>query len=111
MEAEFEIVKSMISQRLEKQNLPDDQSEEARFIEMIADRVAVLMETNMELLFNHLYRMDVDERKIRHALNPLTVTDESVYVSIARLIYARQKLRLETKAKYKQDNIDFWGEE
>lgn len=110
MEADFEAVKSLINERLEVVDGLEKDAEE-QFISVIAERVAELMESNMELFFNHLYRMDVDERKIRKALSLSTQTDESVYITVAKLIYERQKLRIETKRQYKQDHADFFGEE
>jgi len=79
------------------------------FLNVVAQRVAELMETNMELFFNHLYRMDIDERRIHQILqNP--EESESVYISIAKIIIERQKKRIETKRKYRQDPIKGWDE-
>ena len=79
------------------------------FLNVVAQRVAELMETNMELFFNHLYRMDVNERRIHQILqNP--EESESVYISIAKIIIERQKKRIETKRKYRQDPIKGWDE-
>jgi len=111
MEAEFNAVKELISKRFEPVKSGQEQEPEDEFILRIAERVADLMETNMELFFNHLYRMDVDERKIRFVLSLESTSDENVYISIAKLIYQRQKQRLESRQKYKQDKIDFWAEE
>jgi hypothetical protein len=69
------------------------------------------MESNMELFINHLYRMDVDERKVNQTLLLAQDSDETVYHALARLIYERQLERLESKKKYRQDFTDFWAEE
>jgi hypothetical protein len=111
---DFEQVRALINQRLSdgspnEQLLSDEPSEEA-FIELIAQRVAELMESNMELFINHLYRMDVDEKKVNQILLHSEYADESVYKIFARLIYQRQKERLETRKKYKRDPDDFWAE-
>jgi len=110
MEGDFESVKTLISKYISS-DPSIDTIEEKAFLEMIANRVAELMENNMELFFNHLYRMDVDERKVAHVLKYDNNDDESVYMSIARLIYKRQILRMETKKRFKQEDIDFWAEE
>ena len=104
---QFEEIKSIIntqfSAQAQKTELDSD------FLRIVAERVAELMETNMELFFNHLYRMDIDERKIHQILqNP--EESESVYLSIARVIIERQKKRIETKRKYKQKTIEGWDE-
>ena len=65
----------------------------------------------MELFINHLYRMDVDEKRINNTLLLAEDSDESVYLAIARLIYERQKERIQTREKFKQDHTDFWAEE
>lgn len=110
MEIEFEQVKTLIDKRLENLQSRSDQSEEA-FIEMIAQRVAELMESNMELFINHLYRMDVDERKVNQTLLLAQDNEESVYIAFAKLIYDRQIERLESRRKYRQHPTDFWAED
>lgn len=112
---EFEEVKALINQRLNEYSpgeyhSPGEQSEEA-FIELIAQRVAELMESNMELFINHLYRMDVDEKKVNDILVQSEYADESVYKIFARLIYQRQQERLATRRKFRQDSNDFWAED
>ena len=104
---QFEEIKSIIntqfSDQVPKAKLDSD------FLNIVAERVAELMETNMELFFNHLYRMDIDERKI-HLILQDPEESESVYLSIARVIIDRQKKRIETKRKYKQKTIEGWDE-
>jgi len=102
---EFEEIKSLINNKFLVENENDLEED---FISAVANRVAELMETNMELFFNHLYRMDVDERKVHRILN--SNSEESVYVSVAKIIIERQRKRLETKRKYKQAKIDGWDE-
>ena len=109
MEADFEKVKSLISNHLlEPQS--GKQSERA-FIELIAQRVEYLMESNMELFINHLYRMDIDEKRVNRTLMLSEDSEESVYMVLARLIYQRQKERIQTREEFKQNQTDFWAEE
>jgi len=107
MDTDFDKIRSLISERLDTSKSDDP---EQVFIDMIAKRVAELMESNMELFINHLYRMDVDERKVNRALLHAEKTDETVYHVFAKLIYDRQKERLESRKKYKQSDTDFWSE-
>ena len=108
METDFDQVKALIAnQLLEKE--ANAEPEEA-FIQLIAKRVEELMESNMELFINHLYRMDIDEKKVSQTLLSATELEESVYMALARLIYQRQQQRLETKRKYRSKNTDFWAE-
>ena len=71
----------------------------------IADRVAKLLKADPDLLMSYLYRLDVEQKRIefaiKHSPMPLNVT-------IAELIWQRQKQRIETKKKYKQDPIEGW---
>lgn len=108
MAEDFESVKSLIGDHLSS-TFPGE-TEEA-FLKIIADRVAELMQSNMELFINHLYRMDVDERKVARVLKNEDNDEESVYISIARLIYKRQIQRMETKKRFKQKPIDFWADQ
>lgn len=72
------------------------------FINEVAERVQFYMENNMELFFNHLYRIDVDEKKVRKVImNP--PENENVYVILAKLIIEREIKRMETKRLYSQD--------
>ena len=59
-----------------------------------------------ELLFSSLYRLDVDEQKVRQVIeNP---TEEAVNFRIARLILDRQRQRMRTKQQYKPPKIEGW---
>jgi len=102
---EFEEIKSIINTQYSNPEIKSDIDTD--FLNVVAERVAELMETNMELFFNHLYRMDIDERRIHQILqNP--EESESVYISIAKIIIERQKKRIETKRKYRQEPIKGW---
>lgn len=76
--------------------IPQQMTEEA-MIEQIRERVQELMDTNADLLFSYLYRLDVLEHKIKGALrHPTLPADEA----LAQLIWERQKQRLQTKKDY-----------
>ncbi|MEZ4908996.1 MAG: hypothetical protein R2771_15460 [Saprospiraceae bacterium] len=106
MYEEFDEIKSLIDSKI----LPDNQKNDFRdqLIEEVSKRVEYLMDTNMELFLNHLYRMDVDEKKVMEILNNENHKDEnhniSVYALLAELIVARQEKRMETKRKFKQSD-------
>mgnify|MGYP001168309686 CR=1 FL=1 len=77
---------------------PDD----AALFQMLCDRIAWLIEHNMEYLLSLLYRNDVAESKIHQALSPLG--PDPANVALAKLVMERQKQRMETKKQYgKQD--------
>lgn len=103
---EFEEIKSLIDYQYTTDVV--NSGNDADFVNIVAKRVAELMDTNIELFFNHLYRMDIDERSIHNILN--SPDEDNVYTAIALIIIERQKKRLETKRKYKQDKIEGWDD-
>lgn len=72
----------------------------------LADRVADLMHYKMETLMSMLYRLDVDEAKIKQALDP--GSDLAPHIAIAKLIVERQIARAKTKEDYRTDPIEGW---
>lgn len=101
MVEEFDEIKYLIKTGYEIAPGIDQDREE--LIIKVAERVAFLMDTNMELFFNHLYRMDVDEKKVHQVLYG-SDSDEPVSILLAHLIVDRQIKRLETKRKFRQDD-------
>lgn len=96
-------INSIFDEIIEGQETPTDE----QMIHVISERVEELMERNIELLMSYLYRLDVAEAKINAALDLSAIIPP--HVGIATLIWQRQKQRIETKKKYKQDPIDNWG--
>lgn len=95
-----ELIQSSLD--LEKQ----DSYNEAELLGLIHQRVTELLETNVELLFSYMYRLDIEESKIQYAINEPSDTPTSE--ALAVLILERQKARAETKKKYKQEPIEGW---
>jgi hypothetical protein len=83
-----------------------DALEEEAFYELILSRVNELLDHDIDLLLSHLYRLDVEEFKIRNALSLNAVLPANE--GIARLILERQKKRWAYKKKYKQKPIEGW---
>ena len=98
---EFDEIKSLISKNYNVESI--DELSKNKLIEEVAKRVEFFMENNMELFFNHLYRMDVNEQKV-HDILYHSDTEDSVYISLAKLIVDRQYQRLVTKRKFIQDD-------
>ena len=82
--------------------------EEEEIIQLIIQRVRDLIAGDFNLLLSHLYRLDVDEKKVNHILFQQDAVPPDV--GIANLIWQRQKERIETKKKYKQPPIEGWDE-
>lgn len=79
---------------------------EEELLQAVANRVAYLIEHNIEMLFSSLYRLDVSEAKVHAALMP--GNPEPANIAVAKLILERQKQRIRTKHQYKQKDIDGW---
>ncbi len=71
----------------------------------IAYRVEKLLKADPDLLMSYMYRLDVEEKNIKAALE---VSTAPVHITFAQLIWERQKQRIITKKKYKQDPIEGW---
>ncbi|MEM9885978.1 MAG: hypothetical protein AAF849_08805 [Bacteroidota bacterium] len=84
--------------QLTKQELPDEEQE---LLLWLSDYTAYLLEERKEYLMSMMYRMDISEELVSHALSPLNL--EATNVSIAKLILERQKERAFTKAFYRQE--------
>jgi hypothetical protein len=96
-------INSIFNEITDGKETPSDE----QMIQMISERVEELLERNIELLMSYLYRLDVAEAKINAALDLSAIIPP--HVGIATLIWQRQKERIATKKKYKQDPIDNWG--
>lgn len=69
--------------------------DEAELLDLLANRIAWLIEHRMEWLLSLMYRMDVNEAKVSAALHPMA--PEPANVGLARLVLERQKQRAFTK--------------
>ena len=82
---------------------------EAEFIQALADAIDYWMQYRMEELMSLCYTLDVDEAGVALAFDPRA--PEPANLGLARLLYARQLRRLETKRTIKSppvDDADAW---
>jgi hypothetical protein len=84
-------------------------SSEEEFFQFLCDRIAYMIEHNMEYLLSLLYRNDVDEGKIHFALSPHA--PEPANVGLARLVLERQRQRVTTKKMYGKQDLEDLDEE
>ena len=77
---------------------------ESDIIELLSRQIAWMLETQPETLFSLMYRLDVDEKKVRLALDPTNPAPP--HETLAWLVLNRQKLRLHTKKSTRVDEID-----
>ncbi len=88
--------KAMLNQSLDEQEM----------LQMIEERVALMLDTEPELLMSYMYRMDVLEVHIKQAMS--LHPDHTLASAFAQLIWNRQKERLAMRKRFKQDPIEGW---
>jgi hypothetical protein len=85
---------------------PDKMLNESEMLAYLADAISYMIEHKLDYLLSLLYRLDVDEKKIRQALlpgNPIPAN-----IALARLVWDRQKQRIATKQHYRAQNPSNW---
>jgi hypothetical protein len=70
--------------------------------EKLAPVINEMMQFNFGQLMNLLYQLDVDERKVQHAL--LHSANENAGKLIAELIIERQMQKLKSRQEFRRDN-------
>ena len=107
---ELESTRELISRDFELESIEEKDAitEEELFL-VLADRIAYMIEYQLEFLLSLMYRLDVKETKVEAALAP--GAPEPANVGLARLVLERQKQRAFTKQYYKQDKLEDLDEE
>lgn len=96
---------ALITRDFELEEVPEEETiTEEELLRLLSNRVAWMIEHDIELLFSTLYRMDVQEPLVERALHPNA--PEPANIGIARLILERQKQRAYTKKHFKQPPLD-----
>lgn len=80
------------------QELPAEQEE---LTKRVARMVQYLLRHNLNQLLHILYRIDVEERKVKQAM--LAASEEEVAENIARLIVERELLKAQIRFRYSQN--------
>mgnify|MGYP003412797789 CR=1 FL=1 len=88
-----------IDQQVDQQPFLDKDA----LISIFEKRVIELLQEQPDLLFSFLYRLDVDELKIKKALKT-----KNAPRALATLIVDRQLARLKTKSQHKKNNSLSW---
>ena len=84
----------------------DEGADEAVLLAAIEQRVQHFLQTDPDLLFSYLYRLDIPQSAIEFALyhgEPLTPAQ-----ALAHIILERQRTRMKTKRAYPQKPIEGW---
>ncbi len=69
----------------------------------LSNRIAYMIEYELELLLSTMYRLDVAEDKVQMSLSPLST--EAPNVALAKIVLERQKQRAHTKLTYKPEDL------
>ena len=77
---------------------------EAELLDLLAARIAEMLERQPDYLLSMLYRLDVLEPKINQALHP--AAPELPALGLARLVLERQQQRLHTKRTVKPPPLE-----
>ncbi|GAB5554327.1 MAG: hypothetical protein Sapg2KO_39180 [Saprospiraceae bacterium] len=106
-QAQLKLTKELISRDFEVAQTDEDILTEEELLRVLSNRVAYMIEHQIELLLSLMYRLDVAESKVQMALSPLS--SEAPNVAIAKLVIERQKQRAFTKLNYKPEDLgDGW---
>jgi hypothetical protein len=77
---------------------------EEELLNLLSEQIQHLMVHDREQLWSLFYRLDVTDEALRFVLN--NTPSEQQSIALGQLVLERQKKRMETKMKYKQDPID-----
>ncbi len=77
---------------------------EEELLNLLSKQIQHLMVHDREQLWSLFYRLDITDEALRFVLN--NTPSEQQSIALAKLVLDRQKKRMETKQKYKQDPID-----
>jgi hypothetical protein len=82
---------------------------EQQLLGVLSEKIAYMIEYQLDLLLSLMYRMDIDEDKINSKLMP--GTDEPANEGLARLVLERQKQKIETQKTYNinTESTDSWS--
>lgn len=107
---EFEHTRELITRDFELETTADQEAiSEEELFHLLANRIAYMIEYQLEFLLSLMYRLDVSERKVEEALSP--GAPEPANIGLAKLVLERQKQRAFTKQYYKQDELEDLDEE
>lgn len=77
---------------------------EQEVLQLLSERIAWMLEHQTELLFSLLYRMDIEEKDMRIAMDPASALPAPQ--ALATLIIERQRKRMQSKQDIRVEEID-----
>jgi len=85
-------------------DIKEESMTEEELFNLVINEVAYMIEHRLEYLLSLMYRMDISEQKVSDALSP--AAPEPANIGLGRLILERQKQRIYTKIRYKQEKLE-----
>jgi hypothetical protein len=73
---------------------------EAEMILILSNRISEMLDSETDLLFSTLYRLDIYESKI----NTVLYSSEDTATGLARLVVERQKQKFKSRADHKENS-------
>jgi hypothetical protein len=101
-----DLIKNQIQNTLDIQaDLVQSTQNEAELLHLIELYVQELVNSNFEKLLLILYRLDISEKKVKEAID--LGGPENASKQIATLILEREKEKVATREKYKNESTDW----
>ena len=96
--------KALILRDFELESTEEEPMTEEQLFNLLANQIAYMIEYKLEFLLSLMYRLDISEHKVNHALSPLS--NDPANIALAKLVWERQQQRAFTKKHYKQEKLD-----
>jgi hypothetical protein len=102
----LDLLKNQLLNSLQlRPELVEKTTNEAELIELIRQLVQELIDRDFEKLLLILYRLDINEKKVKEAID--MTGPANAPLSIAELIIEREKQKVVARAKYDTGNSDW----
>ena len=102
----MDLLKNQIQNSLQlRPELVDASKNEEELIDLISQLIQELIDQDFEKLLLLLYRLDINEKKVKEAID--ISGPANAPLSIAKLIMAREKQKIATRAKYNTGSTDW----
>ena len=102
----MELLKKQIQTTLQlREDLVLEAKSEADLLDLIERLVQELVDSDFESLLRLLYRIDINENKVKGVI--AATGPEKASLSIAKLIFEREKEKAASRAKFDSGNTDW----
>jgi hypothetical protein len=102
----LDLLKNQIQHSLQlRPELVEQAANEAELLELIRQLVQELIDQDFEKLLLVLYRLDINEAKVKAAID--MAGPANAPLNIAQLIIEREKQKIDTRAKYHTGKSDW----